>query len=137
MLVVMLPFYECTLPILSQRILEEDEEIEQEWIRQTLDLQFHGHKQHQSFQIMEEQTYTMGAGTLPGQAILKANAPPVQYAHEHPPPAEKVRKEAKIDLLNKGGVFSEPTAWVIQAFYATIFDINNILVEVFLLYTYI
>ena len=75
--------------LLSQRILEEDEEkIEQERIKQTLDLQFHGHKQHQLFQSMEEQIDTAGAGTLPGQAILKPNAPPVQYAYKHPPPPE-------------------------------------------------
>ena len=41
---------------------------------------------------MEEQVYTAGAGTLPGQAILKANAQPVQYAHGHPPPPEYYRE---------------------------------------------
>jgi len=71
---------------LSQRILEEDEEIEQEKIKQTLDLQFQ--KQRQPFQSMEEQNSTAGAGTLSGQAVPKANVPPVQYAHEQPPPAK-------------------------------------------------
>ena len=37
---------------------------------------------------MEEQTSTAGAGILSGQAVPKANIPPVQYAHEQPPPAK-------------------------------------------------
>ena len=61
-----------------QRILDEDEEIEQEKIKQTLDMQFH--KQRQSFQSMEEQTSTAGAGTLSSQAIPKARVP-AGYAH--------------------------------------------------------
>ena len=64
-----------------QRILEEDEEIEQEKIKQTLDMQFH--KQRQPFQSMEEQTSTAGAGTLSSQAILKARVPE-EYAHGRP-----------------------------------------------------
>ena len=99
----MLPFYECTLYLLSQRILEEDEEIEQEKIKKTLDLQFHGHKQHQLFQSMEEQTYTIGASTLPGQAILKANAPQVQYAHGHPPPPKYYRAWFEAQLNVRSG----------------------------------
>jgi len=67
------------------RILEEDEEIEQEKIKQTLDLQFQ--KQQQQFQSMEEWTSTAGASTLSGQAVPKANVSPVWYAHEQPPPA--------------------------------------------------
>ena len=64
-----------------QRILDEDEEIEQEKIKQTLDMQFH--KQRQSFQSMEEQTSTAGAGTLSSQAIPKARVP-AEYAHGQP-----------------------------------------------------
>ena len=68
-----------------QRILEEDEEIEQEKIKQTLDMQFH--KQRQPFQSMEEQTSTAGAGTLSSQAILKARVPE-EYAHGRPPSSD-------------------------------------------------
>ena len=64
-----------------QRILDEDEEIEQEKIKQTLDMQFH--KQRQSFQSMEEQTSTAGAGTLSSHAIPKARVP-AEYAHGQP-----------------------------------------------------
>ena len=64
-----------------QRILEEDEEIEQEKIKQTLDIQFH--MQRQSFQSMEEQTSTTGAGTLSSQNIPKARVP-AEYAHGQP-----------------------------------------------------
>lgn len=69
--------------LLSQRILEEDKEIEQERIKQTL-LQFR--KQQQSFQSKEGQI--SGSGILSSQGIFKAIAPPVQYAHEQPPPVE-------------------------------------------------
>jgi len=63
------------LYLLSQWILEEDEEIEQEKIKQTLDMQFQ--KQRQPFQSMEDQSAAAGAGILP---VPKANASPVQYA---------------------------------------------------------
>ena len=65
--------------------MEEDEEIEQEKIKQTLDMQFH--KQRQSFQSMEEQTSTAGAGTLSSQAIPKARVPE-EYAHGRPPSSD-------------------------------------------------
>ena len=68
---------------MSQRVLEEDEEIEQERIKQAL-LQFR--KQRQSLQSKEE--HISGSGTLSSQGIFKAIAPPVQYAHEQPPPVE-------------------------------------------------
>ena len=61
--------------------MEEDEEIEQEKIKQTLDMQFH--KQRQSLQSMEEQTSTAGAGTLSSQAIPKARVS-AGYAHGQP-----------------------------------------------------
>ena len=51
-------------PILLQRILEEDEEIEQEKVKQSLDLQLH--KQQQLLQSTEEQTSTLKDGT-PGR----------------------------------------------------------------------
>ena len=80
-------FYEYTLYLLSQRILKEDEEIEQERIKKTLDWQFH--KQHQSFQSMEEQTYTMRAGTLSRQTTnpqgIHKHSLPAEYFHEHHP----------------------------------------------------
>ena len=78
------------LYLLLQRILEEDEEIEQEKIKQTLDLQFH--KQRQSLHSMdqEKQTYTMRAATICGQAINipKATTPPVHCIQDHSLPTE-------------------------------------------------
>ena len=74
------------LYLLSQRILEEDEVIEQEKIKQAPDLQFH--KRWQPFQSVDEHTTTASVGTLSGLAILKANSQPVQYAHKQSPPAE-------------------------------------------------
>ena len=77
-------------PILLQRIPEEDEEIEREKVKQSLDLQLH--KQQQLLQSTEEQTSTLKAGTLSGQAIPKANTPPVQCIHEHPMVADSLHE---------------------------------------------